>query len=57
MFFDTVSRIDGHPHQHAMSPQLAGAGLAGCLRGLRNFDIVCVLFFIIPYWGAVLGSA
>jgi len=57
MFFDTVSHINGRPRQEARTRCSEHAELPRCQRGLRNFDIVCDHFFIIPYWGAMLGSA
>ncbi|MDR6396331.1 MULTISPECIES: hypothetical protein [Herbaspirillum] len=50
MFFDTVSRIDEPaPSRRPLSSRLGQAS--------RNFDIVCDLFFIIPYRRAVIASA
>ncbi|WP_156425803.1 hypothetical protein [Herbaspirillum rubrisubalbicans] len=57
MFFDTVSHIVGAQRPaHASRWRIPGS-LSAPLRPSRNFDIVCDVFFIIPYRSAVIASA
>ncbi|BEV14052.1 hypothetical protein HBDW_08400 [Herbaspirillum sp. DW155] len=57
MFFDTVSHIVGASCP-ADAPRWRMPGSRSRRRqGTRNFDIVCDLFFIIPYRRAVIASA
>ncbi|WP_284078048.1 hypothetical protein [Herbaspirillum aquaticum] len=57
MFFDIVSRIVGTDLSVREAYRGTQAGRFACRHAARIFDIVCDVFFIIPYRSAVIGSA